>query len=90
MFSFDQRTRISEAKKKIGDEVTLLGNVDPGRILRGTPEEVRKLSEECIRIAGPGGGFVLGPGCDTAKLTPKENFRAMCDAAKEKGKYPIA
>jgi uroporphyrinogen decarboxylase len=90
MYSFDQRTRITEAKRKIGNKIALLGNVDPARMLLGKPQEVMELSKECIRIAGPGGGYVLGPGCDTAKMTPAANYRAMCDAAVKYGKYPIS
>jgi uroporphyrinogen decarboxylase len=89
VYSFDQMTDITEAKRRIGNKVVLWGNVDPARMLLGTPEEVMELSKECIRIAGPGGGYVLAPGCDTAKMTPKENYRAMCDAAVKYGKYPI-
>jgi uroporphyrinogen decarboxylase len=90
MYSFDQMTRITEEKRRIGDKIALLGNVEPARMLLGTPQEIMELSKECIRIAAPGGGYVLGPGCDTAKMTPKENFRAMCDAAAKYGKYPIS
>jgi uroporphyrinogen decarboxylase len=89
MYSFDQMTRMTEAKRRAGDKIALLGNVEPARMLFGTPEEVMELSKECIRIAGPGGGYVLGPGCGTAMMTPKENYRAMCDAAVKYGKYPI-
>jgi uroporphyrinogen decarboxylase len=89
MYSFDQMTRMTEAKRRAGDKIALLGNVEPARMLFGTPEEVMELSKECIRIAGPGGGYVLGPGCGTAMMTPAANYRAMYDAAVKYGKYPI-
>ncbi|OKY77811.1 MAG: Methylcobalamin:coenzyme M methyltransferase MtbA [Candidatus Methanohalarchaeum thermophilum] len=89
MFSFNQRTRMSEVVRKVGDWVTSCGNVNPGRILRGNPEEIKELAKECIRIAAPGGGYILMPGCDTAENTPKENYQALIDAALEHGEYPI-
>lgn len=89
MFSFDHKTDMTTAKKVIGDRVTLCGNVDPARMFLGKPEEIVELSKDCMRIAGPGGGFLLMPGCDTAKMTPRENYSAMCEAAVKYGKYPI-
>jgi uroporphyrinogen decarboxylase len=89
MFSFDQKTDMAIAKETIGNRVTLCGNVDPARMFLGKPDELVELSKECIRIAGPGGGFILMPGCDTAMMTPRENYSAMCEAAVRYGKYPI-
>jgi uroporphyrinogen decarboxylase len=89
MYSHDQKTRLTEAKKRIGKKVALAGNIDPARLLFGSPEEVDRLCKECISIGGPGSGYMLSPGCDTAMVTPKANFRAMCDAALKYGKYPL-
>jgi uroporphyrinogen decarboxylase len=89
IISFDQKTNLFEAKKKVGDKMTLWGNVDPARMLLGTPEEIMNLSKECIKTAAPGGGYILAPGCDTAKMAPNESFFAMCDAAVKFGRYPI-
>jgi uroporphyrinogen decarboxylase len=89
MYSLDQKTRIAEAKRRIGSKVALAGNIDPARLLFGSPEEIDRLCKECIGIADPGGGYMLSPGCDTAMVTPKANFRATCDAALKHGKYPL-
>lgn len=89
MFSFDQGTDMATAKKAIGDRVTLCGNVDPEQMFLGKPEEVFELSKQCIKVAGTGGGFILMPGCDTARMTPAGNYKAMCEAAIKYGKYPL-
>lgn len=89
MYSHDQKTRLSEAKRRIGKRVALAGNLDPARLLFGSVEEVDRLCKECISVGGPGGGYMLSPGCDTAMVTPKANFRAVCDAAIKYGKYPL-
>jgi uroporphyrinogen decarboxylase len=89
MYSFDQLTDMGTIKGKIGNKTGLVGNVDPARMLLGTPEEIMNLSKECIKTAAPGGGYILAPGCDTAKKTPQKNYNALCEAAIKYGKYPI-
>ena len=45
---------------KYGDKITLFGNIDCGNLLTyGKPEDVREAVRNCIKIAAPGGGFVL-------------------------------
>ncbi|MDR1691181.1 MAG: uroporphyrinogen decarboxylase family protein [Candidatus Methanoplasma sp.] len=77
-FSFDHGVDIVKAKKKAGNRMALMGNIDPVRmILSGTPETIM---DECFRIidaAGRDGGFILAPGCETPQASPDENVIAM-------------
>jgi len=51
---------LGELKRKYGRRLTLLGNVDCARTLVfGSPEEIEAEVRECIRVAAPGGGYVL-------------------------------
>ena len=54
--------RLSEAKKRIGDRVTMIGGFDQFHFFRGcTPEETRKEVRRCFGEAGPRGGYILSP-----------------------------
>ena len=54
--------RLAEAKKRIGDRVTMIGGFDQFHFFRGcTPEETRKAVRRCFEDAGEGGGYILSP-----------------------------
>ena len=73
-------------KEKIGDAVCLKGNIDLIHVLlKGTPELVREKVKEAIRIAAPGGGFILSTSDSIRDGTPLENVRAYFEAAREYG-----
>jgi uroporphyrinogen decarboxylase len=57
--------------------------------LHGTPSEVEEAAIELIKKCGPGGRYVLSPGCALPLATPIENVQAMIAAANKYGKYPI-
>jgi MtaA/CmuA family methyltransferase len=73
---------VSEGRAKMGVSQTLLGNIDPVRVLRdGTPQSVYDAAAECHRQAGP--GFVVSAGCEVTRDTRHENLRALGRYAKE-------
>jgi uroporphyrinogen decarboxylase len=73
---------LARAKRTIGDRVCLMGNLDaPGLLLTATPERVRQACLELLRIAAPGGGYLLCTGGAMAPGTPKDNLRAMIQAS---------
>ena len=54
--------RLSEAKKRIGDSVTMIGGFDQFHFFRGcTPQETRREVRRCFEEAGGGGGYILSP-----------------------------
>ncbi|MBW2145970.1 MAG: hypothetical protein JRI22_02995 [Deltaproteobacteria bacterium] len=75
---------LQEAKKQIGDRVTLMGTVHPLYVLRdGSREEVIKESKKCIESASEGGGFLLSSGGGLAMpvgATPWVNISAMLES----------
>lgn len=76
---------LREAKKKIGNRICLMGNLDDmALIARASEEKVRKLAISCIKDAKQGGGYILS-GTDATIYRPKwiENFLVMAKAAKE-------
>jgi uroporphyrinogen decarboxylase len=86
-----QSMDIGETKKYLAGKSAVLGNIDCSFLLPfGTQEEVREAVRDTIRIAAPGGGYIISssnsihPGCKP------ENYIAMIKAAREFGRYPIS
>jgi uroporphyrinogen decarboxylase len=84
LIEIDNMVDLAVARKKIGDRVTLVGNVHTvNELLQGNPESVRAASQQCIRQAGGGRGFMLGSGCIVPRYTPIENLQQMVRVARE-------
>ncbi|TWT81776.1 Uroporphyrinogen decarboxylase [Planctomycetes bacterium CA13] len=80
----DNVVDLAVAKEKIGDRVTLQGNIHTvNDLLQGTPESVREASQKCIADASKGGGYILGSGCIVPRSTPLKNLQAMVKVARE-------
>jgi uroporphyrinogen-III decarboxylase len=54
-------TLLSDAKKRIGKKVCLIGNIQYDDIARGTEDSIEQLAIEAIAQGGSGGGFILSP-----------------------------
>jgi uroporphyrinogen decarboxylase len=81
---------LKTVKDLYGSRVCLWGNIDLNYTLtRGTPEEVETEVRQRIREAGPGGGYILGSGCDLPEYCKVENIWAMAKAVKKYGSYPL-
>ncbi len=81
---------LSEAKRTVGDRICLHGNVDAIHVVqKGTPDQVRQAVREAIRVAAPGGGYILGNSDCFFDSTPRETIEAFFAAAREFGHYPI-
>lgn len=82
IYEVDSKIDLREARRQIGDEVCLIGNLNPtGTLMMGTPADVRREAERCIAEAASGSGFILGTGCFVAWDTPVENLQAMVQAS---------
>ncbi len=80
---------IAEVKKSFPNTV-LLGNINnKTTLVTGTPQEVEEEVKETIRIAAPGGGFILTSDHSIHEDTPLPNVFAMYDAGRKYGAYPI-
>jgi len=54
-------TVLSDAKRRIGDRVCLIGNIQYDDLARGAEEEVERLVVDAIEEGAEGGGFILSP-----------------------------
>ena len=85
-----QAMDIVEVKKRFGDRFCIFGNIDLDYTLtRGTVDEVTEQVKERIRELAPGGGYGLAASNSVPDYVKPENYRAMVEAAKRYGKYPI-
>jgi uroporphyrinogen decarboxylase len=80
VLSIDWRVNLEDARARVGDGLTLQGNLDPC-VLLSTPEIVSQKARELIR-AGGGRRHILNLGHGILPMTPVENARAFIDAGK--------
>jgi uroporphyrinogen decarboxylase len=81
---------LAEVKRKYGSRIALKGNVDCAQTLTfGTVEETIAESKNCIRIAGPGGGYIFSSGNSIHSAVKPENYIAMMDTFRRYCNYPI-
>lgn len=82
---------IAEVKRVYGDKLCLIGNVDCTILLpKLSPVEVEEVIKETIAKAAVGGGYILSSSNSIHPGVKPENFKAMVEAARRWGKYPIS
>jgi len=77
-------------KRRYGDRICVLGNVDLNILGLGAPEEVDREVFELIRDVGPGGGYIATSGNSLAGYVKPENAVALGQAVRKYGAYPPA
>jgi uroporphyrinogen-III decarboxylase len=85
VWHFD-RTDMFKAKKVLGDNACIAGNVPASLLVTGTPWDVKEYCHKLIEVCGEGGGFILTGGASIDKGNP-DNLRAMNEAVMEYGVY---
>ncbi len=85
VWHFD-RTDMFKAKKILGDNACIAGNVPASLLVTGTPWDVKDYCRKLIEVCGEGGGFILTGGASIDKGNP-DNLRAMPEAVMEYGVY---
>ncbi len=88
--SLDNALDLEDAKRQVGSQVLLIGNVNPAESMyRGTPETVQLDVKNCLKKAHDSPrGFLLALGCELPIKTPPENVHALIAAARSYGQYP--
>jgi [methyl-Co(III) methanol-specific corrinoid protein]:coenzyme M methyltransferase len=81
--SVDQKNNVVETRKKLGDDVIILGNFDPyGTLVQMDASEVESVIKKCV----DDGVDAVWPGCDIWPEVKKENVEAYVRAVREYGK----
>jgi uroporphyrinogen decarboxylase len=84
----DPGTDVESCKRAVQGRTSVLGMIDPAQVMRfGTPADVRRQASQMLRTMGPGGGFIMGPGCALPADTPLENVQTLMECARREGVY---
>jgi hypothetical protein len=82
ILELDGVTDIFKAKEILGDWMCLKGDVPAQMLAFGEVGEVEAYCEKLISVAGKGGGFILGSGCEVPLNAKVENVQAMIRVAR--------
>ncbi|WP_411679107.1 uroporphyrinogen decarboxylase family protein [Clostridium thailandense] len=80
VLALDGGSDIYKAKEILGDHMCIMGDVPPGLLTLGTPDEVYNYCTKLINEIGPS-GFMLAAGCVVPVNAKVENVKAMICAA---------
>jgi len=81
---------LEKVKEMVGDRMCLVGNMDITHILvDASKEEVFEEVKRLIRVAGPGGGYMIAP-TNSHHAISIERLEWMLEAVEEYGHYPLA
>jgi len=76
-------------KQTLGDHLSFMGGIDSSRVLNfGTPEDIADEVKRCLKAAGYGGGYFVGPSHNILNA-PWENVKALRDAIEKFREYPL-
>jgi uroporphyrinogen decarboxylase len=79
---------LAEVKKMVKDDYVILSGIDQVNVLlKGTVDQVKKSTEETIKIGKPGGRFIMQPVDFLEYGTPTENVEAYVKTAIENAYY---
>lgn len=70
---------VTEAKKRYGCRIAILGGIDMDKICRYNEEALRAYTRSVLEQCAPGGGYALGTGNTVANYIPVNNYLAMLD-----------
>ena len=81
---------IADIKRRWGDRLCLIGNISASLTLaHGKPDDVELEVLECMRDAGPGGGYIMAPDHSYHSAIPSANTWRVFETCKGYGNYPL-
>ena len=80
------RTDMAEAKKMLGKDCCLIGNVPSSMIVTSETKDIKEYCRKLIETCAPGGGYILSPG-SSAENPKLENLIAIVETVNEYGYY---
>ncbi|MBI4025651.1 MAG: uroporphyrinogen decarboxylase family protein [Verrucomicrobia bacterium] len=82
-FEVDAMVEMAEARKVMGDKMTLKGNLNTSFLLHETPDAVYRATQDIIQSGNFKTKIIISSGCGVPRMTPLENLRAMARACLE-------
>lgn len=81
-------TDLGRARKELGTEVLLRGNINPELLRRGPDEKIEKAVKDLLSSGVmEGGKFILCDGSNVAPGTPEKHFQVMYETGRRYGQY---
>jgi uroporphyrinogen decarboxylase len=80
---------IAEVKRRVGDKVCLIGNVDLAKLQQGPREDIEASARYCLEHAAQGGGYIYGSCNSIFHGVPLNNYLFMLDIWREYGPSPL-
>ena len=81
---------MARVKSRYGHRIALAGNIDCGQLLPfGTRAEVIEAVKETIAKGAVNGGLILASSNSIHPAVKPENYRAMVEAGRQFGVYPL-
>lgn len=74
---------VTEAKKKWGRRIAVLGGIDVNFLCNAEEKQIRKRVRETLDACMPGGGYCLGTGNSVANYIPVKNYLVMLDEGRK-------
>ncbi|MDO4554545.1 MAG: uroporphyrinogen decarboxylase family protein [Lachnospiraceae bacterium] len=78
---------MAEFKEKYGQEITIIGHVDPGFLMTASEEDIIAQCREQIDAYKKDGGYILATGCEYPAPLDDHFARVMINEAKTYGAY---
>lgn len=73
---------VTEAKRRYGSRLSLLGGVDVDFLARAEPDAIRRRTREILAVCQAGGGYCLGSGNWVTDYIPLDHYLAMVETAR--------
>jgi len=81
---------IREVKKRYGDKIAIVGNIDCGDLLcNASDSQVENVVRQTIQDIGPGGGYIVSSSNSIHAGVEIRNYMAMLKAVEKYGFYPL-
>lgn len=80
---------IAEVKRRVGDRICLIGNVDLAKLQQGTQAEIAESADYCLKHASPGGGYIYASCNSIFPGVPLENYLYMLEIWRQFGPSPL-
>jgi uroporphyrinogen decarboxylase len=78
VLQLDWSVSMADARRRLGNDLVLQGNVDPTILLSGNEQAIRNAVRECVAEAGPR-SHILNLGHGVIKETPEVAVAVFCD-----------
>jgi len=79
-FEVDALVPLENARKLLGPDIALKGNIDTSFLLSASAQEVYEKSRKILSESGLDTNFIFSPGCGVPKMTPLHNLKALVKA----------